>query len=138
MSKQVGQTKDVGFQFGLRKTFPISATEVWDFMFSGKGLDIWLGKLENELELKQPFVTKEGIEGLVRVWKPYSHIRVNWKKPDWENLSTVQVRVMGNDQKATISFHQEKLLDAAQREEVKAYWNGKMGEIGDFFGKYIA
>jgi hypothetical protein len=127
--KPVGLTKDVGWQFGLRKTFPYPQKFLWDFMFSDKGLKIWLGKLNKELELKKNYKTKEGIEGIVRVFKPYSHIRISWKKKNWENLSAVQVRVIGNQEKATISFHHDKLLDNNQREEMKLYWNKKMTEI---------
>ncbi|MDN5217489.1 ATPase [Fulvivirgaceae bacterium BMA12] len=127
--KPIGLTKDVGWQFGLQKTFPYSLGYLWDFMFSKKGLEIWLGEFDEELEIKKPFKTKEGIEGLVRVFTPYSHVRLNWKKKNWENLSTVQVRVMGNQEKATISFHQEKLLDNSQREEMKKYWSEKMVKI---------
>jgi len=129
--KQVGLTKDVGWQFGLRKTFPYPQEYVWDFMFSDKGLRIWLGELEEELGIKKAYRTKEGIEGLVSVFVPYSHIRMNWKKRDWENVSTVQVRVVGDREKATISFHQEKLLDNSQREEMKSYWNEKMAAIAE-------
>ncbi|QNL47828.1 SRPBCC domain-containing protein [Olivibacter sp. SDN3] len=127
--KSIGLTKDVGWQFGLRKTFSYSQEYLWDFMFSDKGLEIWLGKLNERLEIKKTYKTKEGIEGLVRVFTPYSHIRMNWKKKSWDNMSTVQVRVTGNQKKATISFHQEKLLDDTQREEMKIYWNEKMKEI---------
>ena len=127
--KTIGLTKDVGWQFGLRKTLPYSQGYLWDFMFSEKGLKIWLGEFDEELEIKKPFKTKEGIEGFVRVFKPYSHIRLNWKKKNWQNLSTVQVRVMGNQEKATIIFHQEKLSDNPQREEMKKYWNEKMVTI---------
>lgn len=127
--KPVGLTKDVGWQFGLRKTFPCSQEYLWDFMFSDKGLKIWLGEPKEELEIKKAYKTTEGIEGLVRVFTPYSHIRMNWKKKNWENISTVQVRVIGNKEKATISFHQEKLLDNNQREEMNLYWNKKMTEI---------
>lgn len=127
--KPVGLTKDVGWQFGLRKTFLYSQEYLWDFMFSDEGLKIWLGELREELEIKKAYKTKEGIKGLVKVFTPYSHIRMNWKKKDWENVSTVQVRVIGNDEKATISFHQDNLLDNNQREEMKLYWNKKMTEI---------
>lgn len=127
--KTIGLTKGVGWQFGLRKTFPYSQEYLWDFMFSNKGLKIWLGNLKEKLEIKKAYKTQEGIEGLVRVLTPYSHIRISWKKKDWENVSTVQVRVIGNHEKATISFHQEKLLDNKQREEMKLYWNKKMVEI---------
>lgn len=127
--KTIGLTKDVGWQFGLQKTFPYAQEYLWDFMFSNKGLKIWLGHLKEELEIKKAFTTKDGIEGHVRILTPYSHIRMSWKKKDWENTSTVQVRVIGNHEKATISFHQEKLLNNKQREEMKVYWNKKMTEM---------
>ncbi len=126
MAKEVGKTKDVGWQFGLRKTFPIPFERMWDLMFSDKGISIWLGKMEGSLEEKQPFHTVEGIEGMVRVFKPQSHIRMNWKKKNWPNMSTVQVRVLRNGEKSTVSFHQEKLLDANQRLEVKNHWENRM------------
>ncbi|MEE4259922.1 MAG: SRPBCC domain-containing protein [Bacteroidales bacterium] len=119
----IGQTKNVGFQFGLRKTFPIPLESVWDFMFSEQGIKIWLGEIENELEIDKHFKIKEGVEGLVRVFKPFSHIRLSWKKKNWKNISTVQVRIIGNRRKTTISFHQEKLLNTKQRDEMKEYWN---------------
>lgn len=127
--KPVGLTKDGSWQFGLRKTFPFPQQFVWDFMFSDQGLRIWLGELEDELEFGKTFQTTEGVEGLVRVLEPYAHIRMKWKKQHWENSSTVQVRIMGNEQRATISFLQEKLADHAQREEMKRYWNQKMTQI---------
>ncbi len=54
---------------------------------------------------------------------------MNWKKKNWGNVSTVQVRVIGNQEKASISFHHEKLLNKSQREKMKLYWNKKMTEI---------
>lgn len=131
MKKQIGETKDVGFQFGIRKTFSVSIEYAWDFMFSEKGLNIWLGKLENELEIKKTYKTEEGIEGFVRVFKPFSHIRLNWKKKDWDNISTVQVRVIGSKGKSIISFHQEKLLNPEQRVEMQEYWNKKINELSN-------
>lgn len=118
----LGQTQDVGFQFGIRRTFPIPIEDAWNFMFSKKGLSIWLGTF-NGLKTKVKFITKEGIEGLFRVFEPLSHIRLNWKKQEWDNMSTLQVRFIGNEEKTTISFHQEKLLNSKQRDEVKQYWN---------------
>ena len=77
MEKQLGQTKDAGFQFGIRKNFPVSTEKVWDFLFSKRGLKIWLGNLKNELEIKKEYETENGISGLVRVFKASSHIRLN-------------------------------------------------------------
>ena len=119
---QVGKTKDVGFQFGIRKTIPVSNEKVWDFLFSENGLNVWLGELKNELKLKNEFETKNGITGFVNVFKPNSHIRLNWKLKNWKNMSTVQVRVIGSENKSTIAIHQEKLLNQDQRNDMKEYW----------------
>jgi uncharacterized protein YndB with AHSA1/START domain len=39
----VGQTKDVGFQIGARKTLAISPEQAWDLITSEAGLKLWLG-----------------------------------------------------------------------------------------------
>jgi len=35
--KIVGQTKDVGFQIGVRKTIAVSPQAAWDFLTSAEG-----------------------------------------------------------------------------------------------------
>jgi len=81
--KPVGQTKDGTFQFGLRKTFPQNHKVVWDFMFSKEGLSIWLGEIDFEnLEIKKEFTLSNGLSGKINTFKPYSHIRMIWKKKD--------------------------------------------------------
>jgi len=122
VENNITKTKDVGFQFGIRKTIPISTDKVWDFLFSGNGLKIWLGELKNELEIKKEYETKNGITGIVQVFKPNSYIRLNWKLKTWENISTVQIRVLGNESKTTIEIHQEKLLNSEQQNKMKEYW----------------
>ena len=131
MEKQIGQTKNLGFQFGIRKTFPISLENAWDFLLSEKGVKIWIGELKNELEIKKNYETKNGISGLVRVLKPNSHIRLNWKRKNWNNMSIIQIRLIENKEKTTIAIHQEKLLNSKQRTEMKEYWNQVMNEITD-------
>jgi uncharacterized protein YndB with AHSA1/START domain len=128
-TKVVGDTKDAGFQFGLRKTFHISFDEVWNFMFSLNGLKIWLGSLAIELSEKQDYKTKEGIEGEIRLLKVHTHIRLTWKKKGWDNVSQLQVRVMDNKGKTVISFHHDHLSDVNQRNEVRAHWNKVMEKI---------
>ena len=129
MENQIGKTKDVGFQFGIRKTISVSTEKVWDFLFSKNGLKIWLGTLKGDLELKKEFKTKNGITGFVRVFKPNSHIRLNWKPKTWENISTVQIRVIENNEKTTIAIHQEKLLNNEQRNEMKYYWTKVLNKL---------
>jgi uncharacterized protein YndB with AHSA1/START domain len=129
MKKQIGKTKDVGFQFGIRKTIPVSSEKVWEFLFSEKGLKIWLGNLKSELKLNTQFETENGVNGLFRVLKPNSHFRMRWKPKHWKNRSTVQIRVIPNTEKTTIAIHQENLLDYEQREEMRKYWGLVMNQL---------
>ena len=116
----VGKTRDSGFQIGVRRTFPVTVTQAWDYLFSAEGLQIWLGNSLNEEsgnDLTDKIVQIPSKK--VNVCKPYSHIRIKWAKEGWKNVSLLQMRVIAAKGKATISFHQEKLLDAAQRMEMK-------------------
>ena len=129
-NKIIGQTKDAGFQIGVRKTFAVPVELAWEFLFSSKGLSTWLGKLTiEEIEVGRPYKTKEGIEGKVNVFKPYSHIRLTWKPKDWTNTSSLQIRVIDSKGKSTISFHQDKLLSSKQRAEMKTYWSKVIEKI---------
>ncbi|WP_439484346.1 SRPBCC domain-containing protein [Cyclobacterium plantarum] len=130
MKKEIGKTKSVGYQFGIQKTFEVKFSDLWEFIFHGKGLQIWLGELSADLEVKKPFHTSTGITGVVNVFKEYSHLRGTWKKADWPNTSVIQVRVISKScNKTLLSFHQEKLLDSAQRKEMKHFWNDKINNI---------
>lgn len=130
-TKAVGQTKDAGFEIGVRKTFPVSASRAWDFLFSDGGLSAWLnGVMSAEFGINQSYKTTEGSEIKPTIVKPYSHIRLTWRRKDWENTSTLQLRVIDAKGKATVSFHQEKLLNSKQRAEMKAHWDAVIALIG--------
>lgn len=130
-NKTIGQTKNTGFQIGVRKTFAVSVETAWDFLFSEKGLAFWLGKIELEsFSLDKPYKTKDGIEGKISTFNPFSNIRMTWKPTHWTNMSTVQIRVIEIKGKTTISFHQDKLIDSDQRNEMKKHWNNVLAKIG--------
>ena len=129
-TKVIGQTKDVGFQVGIRKTFQISTENAKNFLFSNEGIKQWLGEIiAGELTLNQEYQTKDGTEGTVRIFNPSSHIRITWKKKEWLNVSTVQVRIIPAKKGTTISFHQEKILNSLQRDEMKNHWEAILKKI---------
>jgi hypothetical protein len=130
MRKPPGKTKDAGYQFGIRKSFPVTNEQAWKFMFSRKGIHIWLGRPDTYSFQEGTRVrTAEGIEGTIKVFTIFSHIRMTWKKPEWNNFSRLQIRVIPGKGKTTISIHQEMLNGSAQRAEMKNYWSDIMGEL---------
>lgn len=128
--KPVGLTKDVGFEVGARKTFPVSIEDAWNFLVSKKGIKIWLGQITpDKLIIGKTFQTTEGTEVKLKVLKPYSHLRMKWKPKNWENNSTLQIRVIPAKTKTIISFHQELMDNEDQRTEMKIHWNNILDEF---------
>ncbi len=108
--KPVGLTKDVGWEVGARRTYPIEVEAAWRLIISPAGIKTWLGAP------KQPFGNKgdqyelpDGTQGEIRVFKPNSHLRMTWQPPAWSRASTIQVRVVPSGEKTVIAFHQEHL-----------------------------
>ena len=136
MTKDVGLTRDAGYEMGARQTFGISPEATWDFVMSPEGVKLWLGALtQGSFEPDVPFETEDGVSGMLRVLQPYSHVRLAWKKPGWSGFSTLQVRVLPTaGGRSTIAFHQEKLASSAEREEMLSRWKGVLHALGQRIG----
>ncbi len=115
---------------GVRKTLNHSFEEVWDFMFSEVGLKIWLGNMDPKaLEVHKEMLLENDVLVEITIFKPFSHLRMKWKKNTWTNTSRLQLRVMGSKHKTVISFAQELLKNKKQREEMLAHWQGVVKNI---------
>lgn len=129
-NRTTGLTKDSGYQVGIRRTINLQVREVWKFLLSKQGMGIWLGTWEfDKWETGIEYFTKEGISGNIRVFKVFSHIRLSWRHKSWNNNTILQIRTIPHSGKTTLSFHQEKLFDARQREEMKQHWTRVLEEL---------
>lgn len=126
----IGLTKQTGYEFGLRKTFSIPLSVVWNFLTSPQGTEIWLGASEDfRLEKGASYHTVDGTTGKVTVLNPNVNIRLTWQPVGWSKPSTIQVRVIADEKKTTVSFHQENMPDANTRELMCDRWKRVTGEI---------
>jgi uncharacterized protein YndB with AHSA1/START domain len=131
----VGQTKDVGFQIGVRRTLATTPQAAWDLLTSPTGRKAWLGAPgywrapRLVFEPGRTYRTKDGATGEVRVVDPGSHLRLTWQPPGWEKPSLIQVRVIPSGGKTAISFHQEHLRGPAERVEMRARWARALDEL---------
>jgi len=128
-SHVVGQTQTRGFQIGVRRTFPLNLTAAWALITSPIGLAIWLGEIKAPMNLDDNFSTINGEHGEIKVYKENSHIRLTWKPDRWSSTSTIQVRVIPNEEKTTISFHQENLPGPKEREERYAHFKNSLDKL---------
>lgn len=128
--KPIGLTKMAGFEFGLRKTLPISVGQAWQFLISPAGIHTWLGTSPDFALLKGTvYHTADGASGIVRVVNPEVSLRLTWLPLGWTKPSTIQIRVIPAGDKTTISFHQENLPDAESRELMRRRWEEILAKI---------
>lgn len=78
-----------------------------------------------------PFALDNGTSGEIKVYKPWSHIRLTWQPAGWAEPSTLQVRVTPASRGTTVSFHHERLSGAAEREAMKAHWERVVGQLAE-------
>ena len=109
MDKQrsIGQTKTVGYQVGVRRTYAISQQQAWSLITAEEGLNVWLGGGANIiLEPGHQYYIMTGT-GEIRIVKRLHQLRLTWQKEEWQRPSTVQIRILPKENnKTTISFHQ--------------------------------
>jgi uncharacterized protein YndB with AHSA1/START domain len=125
---EVGKTADAGYQIGVSRTIPFAEEAVWGLLLSPEGQAVWLGG-PIEVEQGAKYSLADGARGEVRVYTPWSHIRLTWQPPGWARPSLIQVRVIPAKTGTTLSFHQEHLRDGAARSQMKARWERVIEEL---------
>ncbi|MFT4156913.1 MAG: hypothetical protein QM630_03140 [Microbacterium sp.] len=129
MVDATGFTRDSGWQVGVRRTFPIPPTFAWEFLM-GEGLSLWLGRTALGRVPGETYATFGGIRGEVRSRSEGRRVRLTWKPAEWSHDTRLQVTVLPAATGATIAFHQERLADAAEREQMRAHWSKVLDDIG--------
>jgi uncharacterized protein YndB with AHSA1/START domain len=126
----VGLTKDAGWEIGVSRTLARPAAEVWDLLTSARGSALWLGPgLEWPAARGTAYELDDGTVGEVRSFRPLERLRLTWQPPDWDHGSTVQIAIVDNGDRTRVTFHQERLADAAERERQRAHWSAAMDRV---------
>jgi uncharacterized protein YndB with AHSA1/START domain len=118
----VGQTRDAGFQVGVRRSLPITPEHAWELVTSRVGVQLWLGDTGADLGAGASYRLADGTTGEVTVYRPGSHLRLTWHPPGWPRPSIVQVRVIAGGASTALAFHHEHLPGSAEREARRAHY----------------
>jgi uncharacterized protein YndB with AHSA1/START domain len=130
-TRPTGLTRDAGWEIGVSRTMAFPLEEVWDFLTSPEGSAVWLGAGVQRLdEPGQAYETSAGTSGEIRSFHPHNRIRLTWQPPGWAHDSTVQVAVTSAGAGRTmVRFHQERLADAAEREQQRTHWRAVLDAV---------
>lgn len=128
---ETGRTKDAGWQIGVSKTVDNPIEQVWNFLTSTAGTAVWLGNGVTALdETGSAYETADGTTGQTRSFRREDRIRLTWQPPDWDHDSIVQVTVTPSGYDRTvIRFHQDRLVDAREREQQRTHWRAVMASV---------
>ncbi len=129
--RQVGLTRDAGWQIGVSKTIARPIDDVWDFLTSPEGMALWLGEGVTLLpERGAAYRTASGIHGEIRSFRGRDRIRLTWWPPGWSHDTTLQLTVRAAGEGRTrLVVHQERLADAVEREQQRRHWQGVVNAI---------
>jgi uncharacterized protein YndB with AHSA1/START domain len=131
--REVGHTRDAGWEIGVSKTVDHSAEDVWSFITSPAGIAIWLG--EGVSVLPEPgdgYETTAGVRGQTRSFRELDRLRLTWRPADWTHDTTLQMVVRSSGAgRAILSIHQERLADATEREQQRRHWQGVITAVVD-------
>lgn len=128
--RRVGETRDTGFQIGVRRTLPVPADVLWQLIISDAGLQCWLGAGPTfALSPGTGYRLTDGTYGEVRVVQPNSHLRLSWQPGHWPRASTIQVRIIAKGESSTLAFHQEHLPDAQARAQRRAHFEDALRRL---------
>jgi hypothetical protein len=65
----------------------------------------------------------------MRVVNPGSHLRLTWQPPGWAKPSTIQVRVMASGERTVLSFHEERLPGAEERDARRRHFEAALDAL---------
>lgn len=129
--REVGHTRDAGWQIGVSKTVDRSVEDVWSFVTSPEGVAIWLGEGVTLLpERGAGYETTSGVRGETRSFHELDRIRLTWQPPGWAHDTTLQLAVRSAGEGRTmLRVHQERLADATEREQQRRHWQGVINAL---------
>lgn len=123
MSQTTGQTRDAGWELGVRRTVGLPLERTWEYLL-GEGLPLWLGETTLGTSKGDRYETSEGTQGEIRSRSEQLRLRLTWQPADWSHESILQLTLRPAATGTTIAFHQERLADRAERKMMLTHWTG--------------
>ncbi len=118
-----GLTKDAGWQIGVSRVVPLPPEVAWERLLSPEGTTTWLGvPITIPLERGARFEAPDGGHGEVRGVEPGRKLRIVWQAPGGDHERTLQLAVVEAPGGASVRCHEERMLDAEEREHRRRHW----------------
>lgn len=126
-----GETADAGFEIGVSKTVPLPVDEVWRRLTGEEGVRAWLGETTSSIgfEAGESYRLADGTTGEVRVVVEGDRVRLTRRPEGWARAATVQIRLTPKGEKTVVTFHEEHLPSAEEREARRGHYRGAVERV---------
>ncbi len=125
-----GQTSQIGFEIGVSRTVPLAAGEVWRRLTGPDGVRAWLGDAAPlRFEAGESYRLPDGTTGEVRVAVAGKRLRITRRPDGWARPATIQIRLTPKGEKTVVTFHEENLTGADEREARRAHYQAALASI---------
>jgi uncharacterized protein YndB with AHSA1/START domain len=125
-----GLTKDAGWEIGVSRTVDAPIDAVWELLVSPAGVDLWIGAGASVPAAKgQSYEADDGTTGELRGFNHHDRLRLTQLRPGRDGERTIQVAMQAKGDRTRITFHEERLRDAAERETRRTHWKQVMDDL---------
>lgn len=116
----LGQTQDAGFEIGIQRTISIDSAELWEWLLSAEGAEVWLG-IRTEIPARKG-ANFSSRDGSYEVRSIVEGRKIRLRKVYDNSISTIQLYLTPKKEKTALLVHHEKLENSTQREKMKRQW----------------
>ncbi|WP_081830380.1 SRPBCC family protein [Rhodococcus sp. UNC363MFTsu5.1] len=127
-ARQVGLTRDAGWEIGVSKTLPYPVEAVWRLLSGHPAVWLGIGAVLPEAT-GGAWRADDGTRGELRSRREHDRIRLTWRPRNWTHDSTVQVAMRETATGTVVRFHQERLADQGERERQREHWRAVLGRL---------
>ena len=103
--------------------------QVWDSLTRPDGVEALFGEGVTLGDKGDPWHATDGTYGVTRSYHPGEQIRISWHADDDAPATLVDVRFRADGDSTIVSLRHENLPDDADREALKARWEGGIDRL---------
>ncbi len=130
-----GRNEKGEYSLTAGKTLPVDAKILWKYLFSPKGLQVWLKPLSGfKLAKGAMYETEGGVFGEVRTFKSPERLRLTWQESDADRSTVVQVYVKQRPHgKSAIWVQHEKIPNGREKARLREHWKQVLEDLIEQF-----
>ncbi|WP_193103723.1 hypothetical protein [Brachybacterium sp. FME24] len=124
----LGLTRDAGWELGVRRTVAATAPDVWHRLLA-EWLPQWLEVDSIPQLVGAPLRHNGSVRGRIVGCHMGRRVRMYWTPVALDHETVFQVTLLEASAGTTIAIHQERLVDAVERQSLLEQWTAILDDL---------